>query len=83
MPAGPRLARALLRLGETYGHRDGDGALRIDMRLSQGNLGAHAGLMRENVNRQLKLWEAQGLVRQEDGVIVIISPDTLAHMGED
>jgi len=39
--------------------------------------------MRENVNRQLKLWEAQGLVRQEDGVIVIISPDTLAHMGED
>ena len=36
---------------ELYGHTDGDGALHIDMKLSQGNLGAHAGLMRENVNR--------------------------------
>ncbi len=83
LPAGPRLARALLRLGEHYGHKDDDGALCIDMKLSQGNLGAHAGLMRENVNRQLKLWETQGLVRQDAGVITILQPETLKHIGEE
>jgi CRP-like cAMP-binding protein len=83
LPAGPRLARALLRLGEYYGHTDDDGSLCIDMKLSQGNLGAHAGLMRENVNRQLKLWESEGLVRQEGGVITVLKPETLRHIGEE
>ncbi len=83
LPAAPRLARALLRLGETYGHRDADGALHIDMKLSQGNLGAHAGMMRENVNRQLKLWESEGLIRQEGGVIVLLAPDAFTHIGEE
>ena len=53
------------------------------MKLSQGNLGAHAGLMRENVNRQLKLWETEGLVRQEGGVIVITDPEAFAKIGEE
>jgi len=83
LPAAPRLARALLRLGEYYGHVDEDGSLCIDMKLSQGNLGAHAGLMRENVNRQLKLWESEGLVRQEGGAITVLKPDTLGHIGEE
>ncbi len=83
LPAGPRLARALMRIGEHYGHHDDDGALHIDMKLSQGNLGAHAGLMRENVNRQLKLWEAEGLVRQEGGVIVITDPEAFTKIGEE
>ncbi|GJL91833.1 Crp/Fnr family transcriptional regulator [Hyphococcus sp.] len=83
LPAGPRLARALLRLGDHYGHTDADGAMHIDMKLSQGNLGAHAGLMRENVNRQLKLWEAEGLVKQEGGVITVLKPETLSHIGDE
>ncbi|MAW81152.1 MAG: hypothetical protein CMI63_13015 [Parvularcula sp.] len=83
LPAGPRLARALMRIAEHYGHHDDDGALHIDMKLSQGNLGAHAGLMRENVNRQLKLWETEGLVRQEGGVIVITDPEAFAKIGEE
>ncbi|MCK5749298.1 MAG: Crp/Fnr family transcriptional regulator [Oricola sp.] len=83
LPAGPRLARTLLRIGETYGHHDGDGALHIDIKLSQGNLGAHAGLMRENVNRQLKLWEGEGLIRQEAGVIILLSPETFRNIGEE
>jgi len=83
LPAGPRLARALLRLGQQYGHEEDDGSIHIDMKLSQGNLGAHAGLMRENVNRQLKLWESEGLVRQDAGVIVIVEPETLGQIGEE
>ena len=72
-----------MRIAEHYGHHDDDGALHIDMKLSQGNLGAHAGLMRENVNRQLKLWETEGLVRQEGGVIVITDPEAFAKIGEE
>ncbi|WP_425409023.1 Crp/Fnr family transcriptional regulator [Hyphococcus sp.] len=83
LPAGPRLARALLRLGEYYGHVDEDGSLCIDMKLSQGNLGAHAGLMRENVNRQIKLWEHEGIVRQKGGVITVLKPDMLKNIGEE
>ncbi|WP_411820249.1 Crp/Fnr family transcriptional regulator [Hyphococcus formosus] len=83
LPAAPRLARALLRIAEVYGHTDDDGALQIDMKLSQGNLGAHAGMMRENVNRQLKMWEAEGLVRQESGIITLIKPESLRHIGEE
>jgi CRP-like cAMP-binding protein len=83
LPAGPRLARALLRLGAHYGHKDDAGAVHIDMKLSQGNLGAHAGLMRENVNRQLKLWESEGLLRQDAGVITILEPTALANIGEE
>ncbi|WP_411818334.1 Crp/Fnr family transcriptional regulator [Hyphococcus sp. DH-69] len=83
LPAAPRLARALLRIAEVYGHTDDDGALQIDMKLSQGNLGAHAGMMRENVNRQLKMWEAEGLVRQESGIITLIKPEALRHIGEE
>ncbi|MEX6634260.1 Crp/Fnr family transcriptional regulator [Hyphococcus lacteus] len=83
LPAAPRLARALLRIGEVYGHTDDEGALHIDMKLSQGNLGAHAGLMRENVNRQLKMWESEGLVRQEAGIITLTKPEALRHIGEE
>ncbi len=83
LPAGPRLARALLRLGEYYGHTDDEGALHIDMKLSQGNLGAHAGLMRENVNRQLKLWESEGLLKQDAGVITLLAPQKLKAIGEE
>lgn len=77
LPGAPRLARALLRLAELYGKEDESGALRIDMKISQSNLGAHAGLMRENVNRQLKLWEAEGLIANEGGIITLVKPERL------
>lgn len=53
----PRLARALVRLID---HQQGGGRLRFN--LSQSDLGAFAGLARENVSRLLSEWEAQGIV---------------------
>ncbi len=70
MQSGPRLARALLRLADNHG-REQEGTILIDMKLSQANLGAHAGLMRENVNRQLKIWEESGIIAMTSGQITI------------
>ncbi len=82
MQAGPRLARALLRLADSHGHENADGQVKIDMKISQANLGAHAGLMRENVNRQLKAWEDEGILTNQAGLITLIEPDTLADFVE-
>lgn len=82
LPAAPRLARALLRLADDHGKALEHGAVRIDMKLSQSAVGAHAGLMRENVNRQMRMWEEAGLVRTEGGVITLIDPPALEALQE-
>ncbi|MEO1251421.1 MAG: Crp/Fnr family transcriptional regulator [Pseudomonadota bacterium] len=81
LPGAPRLARALLRLSELYGSDQEDGSVRIDIKVSQGNLGAHAGLMRENVNRQMKVWQSEGVIKNEGGVITLLDPEKLKQLG--
>lgn len=82
LQAGPRLARALLRLADQYGKPQAAGGVLVDIKLSQANLGAHAGLMRENVNRQLRLWEDDGLLEGKGGVIILHRPEALAEIAE-
>lgn len=82
LQAGPRLAKALLRLAEQYGKPQENGDLLVDLKLSQANLGAHAGLMRENVNRQLKLWEDEDLLRNESGLITLKNMTALEEIAE-
>jgi CRP-like cAMP-binding protein len=79
--AGPRLARALLRLVDAHGRNDGDSVV-IDLKLSQGMLGAHAGLLRESVNRQMRAWEKDGLVSSDDGRIAILDPARLREIAD-
>lgn len=83
LQAGPRLAKALLRLANQYGQDQDDGTILIDIKLSQANLGAHAGLMRENVNRQLKQWEEEGILLTNSGVITLRSPQTLEDIASE
>jgi CRP-like cAMP-binding protein len=79
--AAPRLARTLLRLADAHGKHEG-AAIRIDLPLSQSALGAHAGLLRESVNRQLRVWEEDGVVARDDGQIVIVQIDILKLVAE-
>lgn len=81
LQAGPRLARALLRLADQYGKEDENGIL-LDIKLSQSNLGAHAGLMRENVNRQLKMWEDEGVLENQSGIIRLKQTDILEAVAD-
>lgn len=71
LAAAPRLARAILRLLEAHGQAEGDG-WRLNMRLPQSTLGAHVGLMRESVNRQMRAWQEGGVLKtDEDGLLVM------------
>jgi len=71
-----RLAKKLLALGADYGKR-GDEGLRIDLRLQQQELGDMVGTSRESVNKQLRAWTVDGLVRFERGYITILDTDGL------
>lgn len=72
-----RLGRLLLRLGQNFGTRVG-GGFRIDLKLSQKDLSTLIAGSREKVNRQLRLWEQDGVVATENGYLVIRRPDALA-----
>jgi CRP-like cAMP-binding protein len=86
LTTGPRVAKALLRLAEEYGRREGaggGGAVRIELRLSQRELGGMVGLARENVNRQLREWREEGLIRIDQGCVVIQDMEGLGAIAEE
>ncbi|MCB2054351.1 MAG: Crp/Fnr family transcriptional regulator [Geminicoccaceae bacterium] len=66
----PRIARGVLRLARDYGRKEGE-HVRIELRLSQRELGGYVGLARENINRQLSAWRMAGIIALEHGSIVI------------
>lgn len=77
----PRLARALVRLIDT---ESGEGRLRYDP--SQSDLGAFAGLARENVSRLLSDWEEQGIVARHGRALQVRDQaylQALAEFGDD
>ena len=77
----PRLARALVRLADPD---RADGRLRYNP--SQSDLGAFAGLARENVSRLLSEWETRGIVGREGRRLVIRDNaylQMLAEFGDD
>jgi len=73
----PRLARALVRLVDPD---RSDGRLRYNP--SQSDLGAFAGLARENVSRLLSEWEARGVIAREGRALVIRDGEYLRMLAE-
>lgn len=71
-----RLAKTLLQLSATYGQETGDGLL-INVRLPQQDLADLVGTTRESVNKQLRSWEEEGLVKLERTRITILERDGL------
>ena len=68
-----RIAKKLLHLAERYGEPTADGsATRIALRLSQSELAELVGTTRESVNKQLRAWAEQGIVRMERGEVTIL-----------
>lgn len=72
-----RLAKRLLDLVRSHGETEADGATRIDLTLSQRVLGAMMGTSREAVNKQLRAWEGEGVIRLKRGSITILDPERL------
>jgi CRP-like cAMP-binding protein len=65
-----RLAKKLLDLASTRAQRTPAG-LRFDAKLSQREIGTMIGLSRESVNKQLALWQQEGVIAVEKGIITV------------
>jgi CRP-like cAMP-binding protein len=74
-----RLAKRLTHLARAYG-RDVDSGVRIELKLSQHDLGTMVGTSRESVNKQMRIWEEQGLVTSKQGYVTIHRPRELEEL---
>lgn len=71
-----RVARGLMRLARQHGRRRKE-RTRINLKLSQAELGSYLGLSRANVSRQLSDLKASGAIEIDGAYIVIIDEGLL------
>lgn len=74
-----RLARALLLLAKTYGEERGNG-YRLDVRLSQQELGNLIGSTRETTNHFLNEFRRNGLIAFDHQGIDLLEPEELRQL---
>jgi CRP-like cAMP-binding protein len=79
--APARLASCLLRLGHSLGRSDGR-AIRLNIRLSQQQLGNLIGVSRESVNKMLGEWSRAGYLSVRSGQINIQDAAILQKLAE-
>jgi CRP/FNR family transcriptional regulator, cyclic AMP receptor protein len=70
LPAPVRLAKALLHLAQLHS-QPVNGGTHIGVRLSQRELGAMTGLIRESINKHLKAWRAAGWIELAGGSVTL------------
>ena len=66
-----RLAKRLVELSKTYGHREGD-TIKIDMRLTQKDLASMVGATRESINKELRVLREMELVSTAGNAIQVL-----------
>jgi CRP-like cAMP-binding protein len=79
--APARLARCLLRLGDTHGARDGTG-VSLKIRLSQAQLGNLIGMSRESVNKYEVEWIRAGYLSKKNGWLRIENVEVLRDLSQ-
>jgi CRP-like cAMP-binding protein len=78
-----RLARRLLTLAAEYG-KPVNGHIRLDIRLSHTDLGRFVGCSRETVNKQMRVWEEEGILSRAGGRFSLCRLDVLKRIaGQD
>jgi CRP/FNR family transcriptional regulator, cyclic AMP receptor protein len=83
-----RLARSLFNLASRFGERERAPSkeIRISLKLSQQELGDLVGATRESVNKHLNDWTRQGILKVQDGRMIISDMESvrrLARMADD
>jgi CRP/FNR family transcriptional regulator/CRP/FNR family cyclic AMP-dependent transcriptional regulator len=71
-----RLAGKLLELAQEHG-AEANGGILIGLKLSQYELGTMINASRESVNKQLRIWEGQGIINLRHGKICLLKPHVL------
>jgi CRP-like cAMP-binding protein len=76
-----RLARKLLALSALCGTQT-DCGIRIDLKFTQRELGELVGVSRESINKQLRTWTDEGILRTEDGHLSIVRSEALEWLAD-
>lgn len=76
-----RLAKKLLSLAARYGKQTPEG-LKIDLKLPQHELGELVGTSRESINKTLRQWTQEGLVRFAGGYLTIRDEPRLEDLAD-
>lgn len=79
LPGPARLAKVLTELAALHPHPVSNG-LRIDVHLSQRELGALTGLSRETINKQLSAWRESGWIALFQGQITLLEVEALRRL---
>jgi CRP/FNR family cyclic AMP-dependent transcriptional regulator len=79
--APSRVARGLLRLAGTFGKPEGRG-VRLDIRLSQQQIGSLIGISRESTNKLIVEWTRAGCLAVNHGFITILDRDALETLAD-
>ncbi len=74
--APSRVARGLLRLAKTFGKQEPAG-LRLDIKLSQQQIGNLIGISRESINKSIVDWTRTGYLSVSSGFITIVDMEAL------
>lgn len=77
-PLPVRLAHLLVAEAQSFSSQPASQSSEI--KLPQESLGHMLGASRQSINRLLKLWEAQGVLRVTYGKITLLKPDYLIEM---
>ncbi|EWY39751.1 Crp/Fnr family transcriptional regulator [Skermanella stibiiresistens SB22] len=77
-----RLARCLVRLATAFGVQERGGGTRIDVKLSQQQLGTLVGITRESTNKHLNEWQRDGLITVGAGTVTIRDLEGLRELAD-
>jgi CRP-like cAMP-binding protein len=77
--APARVARGLLRLASAFGKPEAGGT-RLDIKLSQQQIGNLIGVSRESTNKYIVEWTRAGYLAVTNGIITIIDTEALQDM---
>jgi CRP/FNR family cyclic AMP-dependent transcriptional regulator len=81
LEAAPRLARWLLRLAASFG-RDTPEGVRLNIKLSQQQIGNLVGISRESINKHMGDWQRAGHIAVASGFITIHDREALEEIGQ-
>ena len=75
-----RLAKKLVLFADRYGREGEGGVLTIDLKLSQEEWGDLVGTTRESVNKQMRAWIDEGLIRIDAGYVTLLRPEAIERL---
>ena len=77
-----RLAKKFVLFAERYGRPSRNGAVKIDLKLSQEEWGDMIGTTRESVNKQMREWGDEGLIEIDAGFVTLLRPEAIERLAD-